>query len=261
MPEVARCNTIEVGEPVLSAGSKIETCDQVEQTLKGAIRDRDRQRFLVKSFDIPKPFATLSSPRICRQLGRDSASSQRGFEMPPLPETIIGNTCEGRDVTWAEIEAAANDVREWLKLKMTSGSCSTGLVYQLAGHYCRMPQMFGDRLLLVDIHAVFDQIGKLEKAPLTRAAPTKPAEPFTAGPLKGLWHKHWFQAGFLVTDLLNETEKHGEMFIRKHFDAVFARDRWVGELMTDNWQGGWCTPWSMARYLIAQAAQRASSLG
>ena len=48
MPEVARCNTIEVGEPVLSAGSKIEACDQVEQSLIGAIRDRDRQRFLVK---------------------------------------------------------------------------------------------------------------------------------------------------------------------------------------------------------------------
>src|ERR1700686_672943 len=52
MPEVARCNTIEVGEPVLRAGPKIEACDQVEQTLKGAISDRDRQRFLVKSFDI-----------------------------------------------------------------------------------------------------------------------------------------------------------------------------------------------------------------
>src|SRR5882757_6797281 len=44
MPEVARCNTIEVGEPVLRAGSKIEACDQVKQTLKGAIRDRDRQK-------------------------------------------------------------------------------------------------------------------------------------------------------------------------------------------------------------------------
>jgi hypothetical protein len=52
MPEVARCNTIEVGELVLRAGSKIEACDQVEQTLKDAIRDRDRQRFLVKGFDI-----------------------------------------------------------------------------------------------------------------------------------------------------------------------------------------------------------------
>jgi hypothetical protein len=52
MPEVARCNTIEVGEPVARAGSKIEACDQVEQALIGAIRDSDGQWFLVKSFDI-----------------------------------------------------------------------------------------------------------------------------------------------------------------------------------------------------------------
>jgi hypothetical protein len=51
MPEVACCSTIEVGEAV-RAGSKIEACDQVEQALIGAIRNRDRQRFLVKSFDI-----------------------------------------------------------------------------------------------------------------------------------------------------------------------------------------------------------------
>jgi hypothetical protein len=157
--------------------------------------------------------------------------------MPPLSNTLIGETCEGLAVTCVEIEAAAKDVKEWLKLKMTSGSCSTGLVCQLARHYCRMPQMFGNRCLLVDIHAVFDQIGKLEKAPLTRAVPTKPAEPFRAGPLKGLWHKHWFQAGFLVTNLQNETEKHGEMFIRKHLNAAFGHDRWVGEPMTEKLAG------------------------
>jgi hypothetical protein len=37
---------------VIRAGSKIEACDQVEQALIGAIRDRDRQGLLVKSFDI-----------------------------------------------------------------------------------------------------------------------------------------------------------------------------------------------------------------
>jgi hypothetical protein len=51
-PEVARCNTIEVGEAVVRAGSKIEARDQVEQPLIGAIGDRDRQRFLVKSLDV-----------------------------------------------------------------------------------------------------------------------------------------------------------------------------------------------------------------
>ncbi len=157
--------------------------------------------------------------------------------MQPLPETIIGKTCEGQDVTWAKIEAAAKDVREWLKLKMTSGSCSTGLVYQLATHYCRIPQMFGDRLLLVDVHAVFDQIGELEKAPFTRVAPTKAAKPFTAGPLKGLWRKHWFQASFLVTNVLNETQRHGEMLIRKHLNSEFGRDRWIGEMITEKLAG------------------------
>ena len=52
MPEIARCNTIEVGEAVVRAGSKIEARHQVEQPLIGAIGDRDRQRFLVKSFDV-----------------------------------------------------------------------------------------------------------------------------------------------------------------------------------------------------------------
>jgi hypothetical protein len=52
MPEVARGNTIERGKAVVRAGSKIEACDQVEQALIGAIRDPDRQRFLVKGFDV-----------------------------------------------------------------------------------------------------------------------------------------------------------------------------------------------------------------
>lgn len=156
--------------------------------------------------------------------------------MPPLPETIIGKTCEDKDATWAEIEAAAKDVREWLRLKMTSGSCSNGLVDQLAAHYCRIPQMFGARLL-IDVHAVFDQVGNLEKAPLTRVVPTKPAKPFTAGPLKGLWRKHWFQASFLITNVLNETEKHGEMLLRKHLNSEFGRNRWIGEVITEKLAG------------------------
>jgi hypothetical protein len=52
MPEVARCNTIEVGEAAVRAGSKIEACDQIEQALMGAICDRDRQRLLVKRLDV-----------------------------------------------------------------------------------------------------------------------------------------------------------------------------------------------------------------
>src|SRR3982074_3006270 len=52
MPEVAGCNTIEVVEAVARSGSEIEACEQVEQGLMGAICGRNRQRFLVKSFDV-----------------------------------------------------------------------------------------------------------------------------------------------------------------------------------------------------------------
>jgi hypothetical protein len=47
MPEVARCNTIEVDEAAVRAGSKIGACDQVEQPLAGPICGRDKQAFLV----------------------------------------------------------------------------------------------------------------------------------------------------------------------------------------------------------------------
>lgn len=153
--------------------------------------------------------------------------------MLPAAESIIGESCEGQDVSWAQIEAAAKEVREWLELKLTSGSCSTSLVYQLAGHYCRMPQFFGNRVLLVDIHAVFDQIGQLEKSKLTRTVPTKPATMFTKGPLKGLWHKHWFQADFLPTNLLNESIKNGKKLMMKRLNEIFGPNAWVGKSMSE----------------------------
>jgi hypothetical protein len=77
-------------------------------------------------------------------------------------------------VTWAEIEATAKEMREWLKFKTTTGGLSAGLVYQLARHYCRMPQLFGERVLLVDIHAVLGQIGGMEKVPLRVRRPPSP---------------------------------------------------------------------------------------
>lgn len=68
---------------------------------------------------------------------------------------------------------------------------------------------------------------------MTRAAPTKAEAPFTSGPLKGLWHKHWFQVDFLAANLLKESARHGEKLIRKHLNSVFGRDRWIGEIMTE----------------------------
>src|SRR6267142_2594000 len=89
MPEFARCNMIEVGEPVLRAGSKIEACDQVEQTLKGAIRDRHRQRCLVKSFDIAADEVS-QQPAQGPLLGLVPAQScEFLLEVPEGPQAVV----------------------------------------------------------------------------------------------------------------------------------------------------------------------------
>jgi hypothetical protein len=63
---------------VVRPGSKIEACDQVEQALIGTIRDRDRQRFLVKSFDIAADDVS-QQPTQGPLLGRACRSKLRVF--------------------------------------------------------------------------------------------------------------------------------------------------------------------------------------
>ena len=125
---------------------------------------------------------------------------------PQWGTILVGYTTENEPVGAPKLADAMQDMREWMILKLTSGACSHALISQLAHHYCRIPQRFGDEWLLVDVHAVLDQIGCLEQAPRTRAVGTKPPEQFSDGLLAGLWHKHWFQAGFLQHNLRREAE-------------------------------------------------------
>lgn len=152
--------------------------------------------------------------------------------MLPHCEDVVGATAEGKPVTWAQITDAVEEMREWLALKLTTGACAHRLVYELAGHWCRMPQMLGDKLLLVDVHAVLDQIGAMEKAPMTRAVPTKPETPFS-GPLTGLWHKHWFQASFLVRNLAEEFGQRGMAPVFKRWTEQYGKRGWEGRLVDE----------------------------
>jgi hypothetical protein len=88
-PEVARCDTIEVGKAVVRAGSKIEACNQIEQALVGAIRDRDRQGFLVKSFDVAADEVT-QQPACSPLLGFVRAQScEFLLEDPEGPQAVV----------------------------------------------------------------------------------------------------------------------------------------------------------------------------
>ena len=87
---------------------------------------------------------------------------------------------------------------EWLGIKLATGRCSQLLRRQLAVHAARR---------CYDVHNILDEIARLEGLQ-SRAAPTKPAEPYNRNPLfKGLWHKHHFQPRFLFANLKLETKR------------------------------------------------------
>jgi hypothetical protein len=52
MQQVARCDTIDVGEPPIRSRLRVETCQQFEHAMVGVVRDCNRQRFFIESFDV-----------------------------------------------------------------------------------------------------------------------------------------------------------------------------------------------------------------
>jgi len=50
--QIARGNAIDVGKPSIRTCLQVETCQQLEQAVMGAVRDRYRQRFFIESLDV-----------------------------------------------------------------------------------------------------------------------------------------------------------------------------------------------------------------
>lgn len=114
------------------------------------------------------------------------------------------------------VQAAMDDVRGWLDLKMRTGRYSLGIVVEIALHLVTRSY---------DAHAIYDEIGKLEGRD-TRPSATKPATPFLRPPLVGLWHKHHAQARFMPMNLKNEILRPGVLnsvlapHVGRHIDEV-----------------------------------------
>ena len=100
--------------------------------------------------------------------------------------------------------------------------------------FSRIPQSFGGRPLLVAVHAVFDEIGVLER--VARGTRTGKVEPLS-GPLEGLFRKHWFQAAFLPKNLSEETKQHGDAILWKFLKSKFDDNGWVGQPFTEQLAG------------------------
>jgi hypothetical protein len=106
-----------------------------------------------------------------------------------------------------------DELDEELGARIPSAKLSTSLRIQLAwlrsGNAC----VFGSKAYSFDQRKVIDELAHLEDSGCPMA--TKPAEQLT-GMLKGFWHKHFFEARFMVKNLAEET--------KKNFDTLWYRD-------------------------------------
>lgn len=108
----------------------------------------------------------------------------------------------------AKLNVALAGVREWLGLKRRNGRFAHCFLAELATNSF-------DRLF--HIHAVYDEIGKLEGTDTTPSITKKQRQ--LRAPLHGFWHKPYFQASFMVRNLIDETEK---MQRDGRWEAMFA---------------------------------------
>lgn len=79
--------------------------------------------------------------------------------------------------------------------------------------------------------AVCQSVAVLEG--LSRGDITKGPSSFTKGPMRGLEYKHFFQASFMIQNLLNESERDGtEMIYRKLAKHYGKAENWNGKPFT-----------------------------
>lgn len=119
----------------------------------------------------------------------------------------------------AKLNEAMTEVRAWLNLKRRSGRYSHGFLAEMAVHSL-------DRKY--DVHAVYDEIGILEGTDPRPSLTKKPRR--MRPPLRRLWHKHYFQGGFIPRNLIDEAER---MVQDGRWEKMFAPHygRYVSEVV------------------------------
>lgn len=114
------------------------------------------------------------------------------------------------------------EIHEQLNFRMRTGVYSKGLVHELACHWL---------LRIYNVFSIYDEIEILEGSTQRRSM-TKSAKKFRKPPLKGLWHKHHFQAQFIPYNCLNEIEKEGyQEELLAPYDGMLVEN--VSDALTD----------------------------
>ncbi len=107
-----------------------------------------------------------------------------------------------------KLNEALTEVRLWLDLKRRIGRYAHGFLAKLAVNSANH---------LLHLHAVYDEIGKLEGTDITPSMTKKPRQ--MRSQRHGLWHKHYFQPSFMPRNLIDETE---QMYKDGRWEAIFA---------------------------------------
>jgi hypothetical protein len=154
-----------------------------------------------------RPVTTVPAHGTLAPVWRATASS-----LPP--SRWISDTWElnDRNLNWARDEVA-----EWLRLKGPAAVFAPFFIDQLAHHYLRAFELFAGRRFNLSVFSIFDAVGEIEAPP--RGKRTRAHSRFSRHPcpeLEGLWHKHFFDAQFLIQNLQQELES--------EFDTLWYRD-------------------------------------
>jgi hypothetical protein len=82
--------------------------------------------------------------------------------------------------------------KRYLDMSVVTGRYSAGLIREINAHVENET---------ANIFPIIEEIGALDGSKNARPSRTKPAGQFKGRWLKGLWHKHYTQARFMLTNL------------------------------------------------------------
>lgn len=120
-------------------------------------------------------------------------------------EQVFGRTLSQSDIEL--FQSCLKDTQRELRKILKTGSCSFVFMSELAACFARRDWY--------DPRSICDALRSLEDD--DSVSVTKEAAPFTRQPLKGLWHKHFFQPSFMARNLMIETCRPAAM------DVIWAR--------------------------------------
>ncbi len=135
-----------------------------------------------------------------------------------------------------ELDRAMAELDEELAYLAPAAGFSTLLRAQLAWNRRRNYCLYSGQPRFFNVHAVLDEISYLEGR--RRTTSTKPQAEFS-GPLKGFWHKHFFDCQFMPRNFIDELENDGNFGRLWHRDFVPALEAmtgkpWVGTEFNDD---------------------------